>query len=139
MVEKIIVDRDEVIHYSWLDHTWVYVHYTRNAITQAPLFGKWLAALFRYGLKAVARPDLAEVINENGYLFIKCDTNEIVDALKNACRWLKGHLRVTDTTSEQVQFFLTHKALFFGILEETQKILEEKSYTYYFQRVDGMN
>ena len=33
MLEKITVSRDEVLNYSWIDHTWVYIHYTKNSAT----------------------------------------------------------------------------------------------------------
>ena len=37
MVEKIIVSRDEVLHYSWLDHTWVYIYYPKNMLHEGDI------------------------------------------------------------------------------------------------------
>lgn len=139
MVEKITVSRDEVLHYPWLDHTWVYVHYTQDAVTKTPLFQHLLKSLLRHGIKETTGKDFEDMIFEGNYLFIKYDTNEIVKILINACEWLVKYVYIKDPTSPKGAFFEEHKALFFAFLEETKKILEEKTYTYYYQSVDGMN
>lgn len=140
MVEKITVSRDEVIHYPWLDHTWVYVHYTANAVTANPLFGKVLVALFKYGIREATGKTIKRMNCDNGYLFVEYDTDEIIDILKKACQWLQTcGLYVKDTASPKGAFFEAHRAQYMTLLEETGKLLEEKKYKYFFQRVDGMN
>ena len=139
MVEKITVSRDEVRHFPWLDHTWVYVHYTQDAVTKTPEFQKLLMALLRYGIEKTTGTKFENMTAESDYIFIQYDTNEVVDILKNACDWLLRYVKVNDPTSPKGAFFEEHKDLFFSFLEETKKILEEKTYTYYFQSVDGMN
>lgn len=140
MVEKIIVSRDEVIHYEWLDHTWVYIHYDNTEIFKNPTFTRLLVALFKYGIKETTGKPFNDITHEGSYLFIKYDTNEIVDILKNACTWiLTCNLTINDPDSEKGKFFEEHRNIYFEFLAETKKILEEKTYKYYFQSVDGMN
>lgn len=138
MVEKITVSRDEVVHYSWLDHTWVYIHYTKDEITKTPMFQKALVALLCYGIKATTGKDFQGITPEDGYLFIRYDTDDIVDILKNACGWLPVHVRI-NSEKPTGQYILEHKERLFGFLAETKKILEEKTYKYYFQSVDGLS
>ena len=139
MVEKIIVSRDETIHFPWLDHTWVYIHFTQNEITTSPMFQRLLKALLRYGIKETTGQDFKAISFQSYTLFIQHDKDDIIPILKNACEWLLKYVYVNDPTSPKGAFFEEHKALFFALLEDTKKILEEKTYTYYFQRVDGMN
>ena len=106
MVEKITVSRDEVRHYPWLDHTWVYVYYTQDAATKTPAFQKLLKAFLRYGIRETTGAEFKSVTAEGNYLFIKHDTNEIVDILKNACEWLLKYAKVKDPTSPKGQFVL---------------------------------
>ena len=139
MVEKIDIFRDEVLHYPWLDHTWVYVHYGKNEVTSSPMFLRLLAALFKYGIKETTGKAFDDVEN-NGYLFIKYDTDEIIPILRSACDWLLNcGLMVKDPTTQKGRFFEEHKEIFFTFLRETKQILEEKKYNYYYQSVDGMN
>lgn len=139
MVEKITVSRDEILHFPWLDHTWVYVYYTQDEVTATPLFPQLLIALLRYGIRKTTGKDCKDITVEGSYLFIKHDTNEIVDILVDACDWLLKYAYIKDPTSPKGTFFEAHKDLYFAFLAETKKTLEEKKYTYYFQRVDGMN
>ena len=139
MIEKIIVSRDEVLHYPWLDHTWVDVYYTQDANTKTARFQQLLVAFLRHGIKNTTGKEFDAIVAENGYLFIKYDTNEIVDILKNACTWLLEHAKIHDTTSPAGQYVLENKERLRTFLTETKQILEEKTYKYYFQRVDGMN
>ena len=139
MVEKIVVSRDEVLHYPWLDHTWVYVYYTQNAVTKTPQFQKLLKAFLRYGIRKTTGKEFDGITAESDYLFIQYDTNEIVDILKNACDWLMKHARIKDPSSPQGKYILENKDLLHAFLIETKKILEEKTYRYFYQCVDGMN
>ena len=139
MVEKITVSRDEVLHYPWLDHTWVYVHYTQDAVTKTPLFQHLLKALLRHGIKETTGKDFEDMTFDSNYLFIRYESNEIIDIVRNACDWLLQYLHFKDPASPDAQFYEKHKDLFTAFLTETKKILEEKTYTYYYQSVDGMN
>lgn len=139
MIEKITVSRDEVQHYPWLDHTWVYVYYTQDVVTKTPQFQELLMALLRYGIKKTTGADFKNITAEGNYLFIQYDTNEIVDIVKNACEWLLKNVKVKDPASPKGQFVLENKDRLKAFLMETKKILEEKTYTYYYQSVDGMN
>ena len=139
MIEKIIVSRDEVLHYPWLDHTWVYVYYMQNAVTKTSQFQKLLKAFLRYGIRAVTGKEFNAITAESNYLFIQYDTNEIVGILQNACDWLLKHVGVKDPSSPQGKYILENKDLLYTFLTEMKKNLEEKNYHYYFQRVDGLN
>ena len=140
MVEKITVTRDEVIHFSWLDHTWVYIYFDNNELFKNKLFTRLLVALFKYGIKETTGKSFDGITNEGSYLFIKYDTNEIIDILKTACSWLlDGNMVVKEPDSEKGKFFMENKTGYASFVQETLKILEEKKYKYYFQRVDGMN
>lgn len=140
MVEKIIVSRDETIHFPWLDRTWVYIYHENNKLTSNKMFKRLLVALFKYGIKETTGKTFDGILSEAGYLFIKHDSDEIINILKNACQHiLTCGLVIKDPTSELGKFFEEHKAAYLTVIEETKKILDEKKYTYYFQRVDGMN
>ena len=139
MVEKIIVSRHEVLHYPWLDHTWVYVYYIQDAVTKTPQFQKLLKAFLRYGIRETTGKEFDAITAESDYLFIQYDTNEIVDILRNACDWLMKNARIKDPSSPKGQYILKHKDLLDTFLIEMKKILEEKTYKYDFQSVDGMN
>ena len=139
MVEKIVVFRDEVLHYPWLDHTWVYVHYTQDAVTKTPQFQKLLKAFLRYGIREATGKQFDAITAESDYLFIRYDTDEIISILQNACDWLMKHVRIKDPSSPQGQYILKNKDRLHTFLLEMKQSLERKTYTYYFQRVDGMN
>ena len=139
MVEKIIVSRYEILHFPWLDHTWVYVYVAQNGVTETPMFRRLLKALLRHGIKETTGKDLEKIRFEGVYLFIQYDRDEILDMLKNACDWLLKYVQIKDPTSPKGAFFEEHKDLFFALLAEMKQILEEKTYTYYYQSVDGMN
>ena len=138
MVEKIVVSRDEVLHYPWLDHTKVYVYYTQNAVTQTSQFQKLLKACLRHGIRNTTGKEFDAIIAERNYLFIRYDTNEIVDILQNACDWLMKNARMKDPSSPQGKYAMENKDLLYTFLIEMKRILEEKNYKYYFQCVDGM-
>lgn len=70
MVEKIIVSRDEVLHYPWLGHTWVYVYFTENDITKNPVFAKMLEMFLRRGLSAAEGKKFEALMIERNYVFI---------------------------------------------------------------------
>ena len=138
MVKKIEVSRDEVLHYPWVDHTWVYIYCDKNEVTANPMFGRLLKALFKYGIKATTGKPFDGIEWQDDYLFVQHKTNEIIDILKDACRWiLTCGLVVNDPTSDKGIFFEKNREIYFEILRETYKILEEKQYKYFFQRVDG--
>ena len=138
MVEKITVSRDEVLHYSWLDHTWVYIYYPKNSITKNPLFKHFLKMILKRGISEAAGNRFDGLIIEDGYVFIKYDTNKIIEILKNACSWiLKRNLIHKDPTSLEGAFFTENKEVFNAFWEETKKMLEEKKYRYFYQCVDG--
>ena len=140
MVEKITVSRDEVIHFSWIDHTWVYIHYTKNSLTKNPLFARAVKALLKLGILETTGQKYENISMEDGYVFIRHDTDEIVEILKNATKWLvNSNLCVKDPDHPLGKFFLENKSLFYEFFDETNDILERKAYRYYFQRVDGMN
>ena len=139
MVEKIVVSRDEVLHYPWLDHTWVYIHYDQNTVTKTPRFQNLLKAFLRHGIQKTTGREFDAITAESDYLFIQADTNEIVDILKDACDWLMKNAKIKDPSSPEGQYVLENKELLHTFLTETKKILEEKTYQYYFQRTDGMN
>ena len=42
MVEKITVSRDEIIHFSWLNDTWVNIFFDNNELFKNKLFVKLL-------------------------------------------------------------------------------------------------
>ena len=140
MVEKIIVSRDEVLHYPWIDHTWVYVYFSENSITKNPFFTNLLKVILGRGLSESVGKEFDDLIIEDGYVFIKYGTNKIIEILKSACEWIINRNPVPkDPTSPKGAFFIENKAMFFAFCEETKKILEEKTYKYYYQCVDGMN
>ena len=140
MVEKIIVCRDEVLHYPGLDHTWVYVYFPKNSITKNPLFSSLLKMVLCRGISNIVGEKFDNLIIEEGYVSIKYDTDEIVEILKNACTWLINlNLTPKDPTGSKGAFFTENKSLFTSFFEETKKILEEKNYKYYYQSIDGMN
>ena len=140
MVEKIEVSRDEVLHYSWIDHTWVYVYYTKNSITRDPIFSQLLERFIKRGIKEVIGQEFKNIIMQDGYVFIQYDTDEIVEILKKASLWfLNSNIYAKNPESPLGKFFVENKNIFYTFFEETKNILEEKKYKYYFQRVDGMN
>jgi hypothetical protein len=140
MVEKIEVSRDEVLHYSWIDHTWVYVYYTKNSITRDPLFSQIIKILLGRGILETTGQKLESIIMEDGYVFIRYNTDEIIEILKNAALWfLTGNLYAKDPQSPIGKFFAENKSIFYEFFDETKDILERKAYKYYFQRVDGRN
>lgn len=140
MVEKIIVSRDEVWRYPWLDHTWVYVYYTRNSITKDPIFSKLLKMFIKHGIETVTGQEFENIIMEDGYVFIQYDTDDIVDILKNTASWyLTYKPYAKNPESPAGKFFTENKSMFYDFFDETKNILEGNTYKYYFQRVDGMN
>ena len=139
MVEKIVVTRDEVIHFPWLDTSWVYVYFTQDDVTKHPFFSRMLIAALRHGIRETTGQDFKDMTVEENYLFVKYNSNDIIPILKNACDWLVKNVQVKDPTNPKSKFFLDHKDLYLAFLSETKTILEEKKYIYYFQRVDGMN
>ena len=140
MVEKITVSRDEVFRYPWLDHTWVYIHYTKNPLTKNPLFSKILKMLLERGIQITTGQKFDRIIMEGGYVFIQYDTDDIVDILKNAASWfLTGNLYAKDPKSSIGKFFVENKSIFYDFFDETKDILKRKTYKYYFQSIDGMN
>ena len=140
MIEKIEVSRDEVLHYSWIDHTWVYIYYTKNPLTKNPLFSRGIKALFKLGIQETTGEKFENISVEDGYVFVRHGTDEIVEILKNATKWLvNSNLYVKDPEHPLGKFFLENKRMFCEFFDETKDILERKAYKYYFQRVDGMN
>ena len=140
MVDKITVSRDEVLHYSWIDSTWVYVYYTKSIITNNPLFAKLLRMILKRGISEVVGQKFEGLIIEDGYVFIKHDTDEIIEILKRACSWIiNQNLKPKDPTSTDGAFFNENKSLFASFWEETKLILESKKYRYFYQCVDGRN
>ena len=138
MIEKITVSRDEVLHYSWIDHTWVYVHYTKNSITKDPRFSEIIKMLLKRGILKTTGQKFESIIMEDGYVFIQYDTDEIVEILKNASSWfLSSNLYAKAPQSPIGKFFTENKGVFYEFFGETKDILERKAYKYYFQRVDG--
>jgi hypothetical protein len=140
VVEKIIVSRDEVLNYPWIDHTWVYIYYPKNSITKNPLFTHLLEIILRRGMREVMGKKFDGLIIEDGYVFIKYDTNEIMEILKNACSWiLNQNLMPKDPTSLDGAFFTENKEAFNAFWEETKNMLEKKKYQYFYQCTDGRN
>ena len=140
MVEQIIVSRDEVLHYPWLDHTWVYIYYPRNSITKNSFFSYFLNMILKRGISEVTGKKFEDILIQDDYVFIKYDTNEIVKILKGACEWiLNRNLTHRDPTTPDGKFFTENKEMFDSFWKETKKIIEEKTYKYYYQCVDGMN
>ena len=140
MIEKIEVSRDEDLHYSWIDHTWVYIYYTKNPLTKDPLFARGVKALLKRGILETTGQKFESISVEDRYVFIRYDTDEIVEILKNAASWfLTENVYVKDPEHPLGMFFLENKSMFYEFFAETKDILERKAYRYYFQRVDGMN
>ena len=140
MVERITVSRNEVLHYPWLDRTWVYVHYDKTSIVKESIFKDLLRMLFKRGIREVIGRKFEGIIIEDDYIFIKYDTDEIIEIIKKACDWVfASDLTVKDPTSPKGKFFLENRSKIYLFLEETKKILEEKTYKYFYQCVDGMN
>ena len=139
MVEKIIVSRDEVLHYPWIDHTWVYVHYTKNSTTKNPLFSKLIHMFLKRGILETAGITFESIIMENGYVFIQYDTDEIIDIIKNACAWfLNQDLTPKSPESPTGKFYLENKDSFYSFFTEAKEIFDNETYKYYYQCVDGM-
>ena len=140
MVEKIIVSRDEVLHYPWLDHTWVYIYYRKNSITNNSFFSYFLNMILKRGISEVTGKKFEDLLILDDYVFIKYDTNEVVTILNTACSWiLNRNLKAKDPTTPAGAFFTENKEIFDSFWKETKKIFEEKTYKYYYQRIDGMN
>lgn len=140
MVEKIVVSRDEVLHYPWLDHTWVYLYYTKNAMTKNPLFTKVIRLLLKRCISETTGQKFESIVMEDGYVFVQYNTDEIVEIIKKACSWiLKQNLTVKDPESPIGKFYIENKDPIYAFFAETMEIMEKKTYKYYFQSVDGMN
>ena len=140
MVEKIIVSRDEVLHYPWLDYTWVYIYYPKNSITKNSFFSYFLNMILKRGISEVTGKKFEDILIQDDYVFIKYDTNEVVKILNKACSWiLNRNLAPKDPTTPAGVFFTENKETFDSFWEETRKIFKEKTYKYYYQCVDGMN
>ena len=140
MVEKITVSRDEVLHYPWIDHTWVYVHFTEDATTKNPIFASLLASFLNRGVNAVGGEGFEDLTVERGYVFIRSDSDKSVDVLKRACSWiLTRNWTVKKPEAPLGAFFIENKELFTAFWTETLKMLENKDYRYFYQCVDGMN
>lgn len=138
MVEKIEVSRDEVLHYSWIDHTWVYIYYTKNSVTSVPLFSRAIKALLNLGIRETTGKKIDGIRVEDGYVFIRYDTNEIIEILKNAALWLSTEdISVNHPEHPVCKFFLENKSMIHEFFYETKDILERKAYKYYYQCVDG--
>ena len=131
MVEKIVISRDEVLHYPWLDHTWVYVYFAENPTTKNVIFAKILEMLFTRGVRAAGGQKFEGLLVEANCVFIKHNTDKIIDILKSACSWvLKRNFTVKDPTSRIGAFFIENRETFTAFFEETMKMLEEKNYKY---------
>ena len=140
MIEKVIVSRDEVLYYPWLDSTWIYLYYPKNPVTSNPLFTRLLEMILKRGISEVTGKNFGGLTVEDGYVFIKYDTNEIIEIVKGACAWIiNRNLTPKDPTSPLGEFFIENKDVFTAFCEEAHKILGEKSYEYYYQCIDGMN
>ena len=140
MVEKIIVSRDEVLHYPWLDHTWVYIYYRKNSITNNSFFSYFLNMILKRGISEVTGKKFEDLLILEDYVFIKYDTNEVVKIFKKACSWiLNRNLKAKDPTTPAGAFFTENKEAFNAFWKETKKILEDKKYKYFYQRTDGRN
>ena len=140
MVERITVSRDEVLRYPWIDHTWVYIYYPENSITKNPLFSNLCEMILKRGISEITGKVFENLTIEDGYVFIRYGTNDIIDILIKACTWILNRKLIHKyPTRPDGAFFTENRALFIAFFEETKKILEEKSYKYYYQCVDGMN
>ena len=140
MVAKIIVSRDEVLHYPWLNHTWVYVYFTEDATTKNPIFASLLASFLKRGVDAADSKGFEGLTVERGYVFIRSDSDKIVDVLKRACSWLlTRNWTVKNPTAPLGAFFIENKELFSAFWTEMLRMLEDKDYRYFYQSVDGMN
>ena len=140
MIEKITVSRDEVLNYPWLDHTWVDVHFQKNDVTQKPLFAKIVVAFIKKGVERVTGNKYDGVTAENGYFFIKYDTDNIIGILKKVAEWfLSGNLHFKDPEAAHAKFLEENKSAFIAFFEEMKDMLENKTYQYYYQSVDGLN
>lgn len=140
MVEKIIVSRDEVLHYPWLDNTWVYIYFSKNSVTKNSFFPYFLNMILKRGISEVLGKKFEDILIGDDYVFIKYDTDEIMGILKGACTWiLNRNLKPKDATTPSGVFFTENKEAFASFWGETKKIFEEKTYKYYYQCIDGMN
>ena len=140
MVERIVVSRDEVLHYPWLDHTWVYVYFPENSTTKNPLFPKMIEMFLGRGISGVLGKTFGGITVERDYIFIKYDTDDIIKILLNACAWILNRDWTAKNPSSPIgSFFTENKDLFTSFWREMKRMLEEKEYKYYFQSVDGMN
>ena len=139
MVEKIIVSRDEVLRYPWLDHTWVYVYYPDTEVTRDPTFEELLGMLLRQGIKQMRGERFDDVTVSGGHAFIKYDDNDIIDYLIGASSWfLNGSLVPKDPSSPKGEFYLKNKEVFYSFFGKLKTMLEERDYKYYYQSIDGM-
>ena len=138
MVEKIIVTRDEVLHYPWIDHTWLYIYYPKNSITENSFFPHFLGMILKRGISEVTGQKFEDLLICDGYVFINYGTNEIIEILKSACAWiLKRNLKHNFPQSPEGAFFTENKDAFNSFWTETKKILEENSFRYFYQCVNG--
>ena len=140
MVKKIIVSRDEVLHYPWLNHTWVYVYFTEDAATKNPVFASLLASFLKRGVDAADSKGFEGLTVERGYVFIRSDSDKIVDVLMRACSWLLTRNWIVKKPEAPLgAFFIENKELFTAFWTEMLNMLEDKDYRYFYQSVDGMN
>lgn len=138
MVEKIEISRDEVLYYPWIDHTWVYIHYTKNSVTQDPLFSRAIKALFKFGIEKTTGKKFEGIRVDDNYIFIQYKTDEIIEILRNAVLWLSNdNVYVKKPEHPVCKFFLENKSMIYELVYETKDILDRKAYKYYYQCVDG--
>ena len=107
-------------------------------MTKDPLFSKIIKMLLERGISETTGQKFESIIMEDGYVFIKYNTDEIIDIIKNACSWfLKQNLTVKSPESSIGKFYMENKDSIYAFFAETMEIMEKKAYKYYFQSVDG--
>ena len=142
MIEKIIISRDVVSRYSWLNSTDIDVSFANNATVRNPLFMRTVKALVASGVKKFS-PNDVKVILSNNTLLIKSNSllkDELVELVIKICNWIAlNNLLHPNPANETFVFYSDNKEIIVKFLEELERHLSEKNYQYFCQHLDGMN
>lgn len=142
MIEKIIISRDVVSRYSWLNSTDIDVSFANNATVRDPLFMRTVKALVASGVKKFS-PNDVKVILSNNTLLIKSNSllkDELVELVIKICNWIElNNLLHPNPANETFVFYSDNKEIIVKFFEELERRLSEKNYQYFCQHLDGMN
>ena len=137
LIERIYVNRTEVLHFDWLNHSDMSVTCV-DEINHTSLFRRTVKALIKSGIKNTYSEK--GKITFDDHLYISFDKNEIVDVVIGVCDWvLSDTVSPRDSIKDISVFYLSHKEIINQFFEELKKMLSEKNYEYSYKSVDGMN